>query len=110
MKNTLTHTLKPPLLVTGIITLMCSTSQATAQDAWQERQLFNPSQSQQNMEKRGRIMIYDGFTDKQVAKAMESQFDRVESMMFVQTIITDDEGNAVLDDETGELMIEDDGC
>lgn len=110
MINTLIHTLKPLLLLTGIITLMCFASQATAQDTWQEQQLFNPSQSQLKMEERGRVMIYDGFTDKQIVQAMDSQFDRVDSMMFVRTIITNDEGNAMLDDETGEFLVEDDGC
>lgn len=110
MKNTLIHTLKPLLLVTGIIILLCSASQATAQDRWQEQQLFNPSQSQLKMEKRGRVMIYDGFSDKQVTQAMDTQFDRVGSMMFVRTIITNDEGNAMHDNETGEVMVEDDGC
>jgi hypothetical protein len=55
-------------------------------------------------------MIYDGLTDKQIAKAMDTQFDRIESMMFVRTIVTNDEGNAVRDSETGQVIVEDDGC
>jgi hypothetical protein len=49
-------------------------------------------------------------TDKQVAKALDTQFGRIESMIFVRTIVTNDEGNAVHDNETGQVIVEDDGC
>ena len=63
---------------------------------------IGPFGSQLKLEQRGRIMIYDGMTDTQITKAMDTQFDRIESMMFVRTIVTNN--------ETGELMVEDDGC
>jgi hypothetical protein len=66
--------------------------------------------SQLNLEQRGRIMIYDGLTDKQIAMALDTQFDRIESMMFVRTIVTNDEGDAMRDNETGQVIVEDDGC
>jgi len=109
MKNTLTHTLLPLVQVTGIITLLCAAGPAAAGD-WQEKLLLNPPDSQLNLEQRGRIMIYDGLTDKQIAMAMDTQFDRIESMMFVRTIVTNDEGNAMHDNETGQVIVEDDGC
>lgn len=109
MKNTLTHILQPLLLATGITTLLSAAGPAAAGD-WQEKLLFNPLDSQLKLEQRGRIMIYDGLTDKQIAKAMDTQFDRIESMMFVRTIVTNDEGDAVRDSETGQVIVEDDGC
>jgi hypothetical protein len=109
MKNTLTHTLLLLVLVTGITTLLCAARPAAAGD-WQEKLLLNPPDSQLNLEQRGRIMIYDGLTDKQIAMALDTQFDRIESMMFVRTIVTNDEGDAMRDNETGQVIVEDDGC
>ena len=110
MNKSLTHILQALFLSAGIGLLGYSISPAAAQDSWQERMLFVPPPSQLELEKRGRIMIYDGLTDKQIGKALDTQFERIESMMFVRTIITDDEGNVIRDDETGSVMVEDDGC
>ena len=83
---------------------------AQAQDSWQEKMLFNPSASQLELEKRGRVMIYDGLKDTQVTEAMDTQFDRIQSMMFVRTVATDPEGEILRDKETGDVVVEDDGC
>ena len=80
-------------------------------DSWQERILFNPTPAQLDMEKsRGRIMIYEGLKDVQVAEAMDSQFDRIEHMMFTGTVVTDEQGEVLIDEETGNAVTEDDGC
>jgi hypothetical protein len=81
-----------------------------AQDGWQEKMLFAPSASQLELEKRGRIMIYDGLKDIQVAQAMDTQFDRIEAMMFVRTVTTDPGGEVLRDKETGNVVVENDGC
>jgi hypothetical protein len=81
-----------------------------AGDSWQEQMLFNPSATQLELERRGRIMIYDGLKDTQITRAMDTQFDRIQSMMFVRTITTDFKGEALRDKETGDVVIEDDGC
>lgn len=109
MKNTLTTTLYYLVLVTGTTALLC-TAEISAAGDWQEKLLFNPPDSQLKAEQHGRIMIYDGLKDTQISKAMDTQFDRIESMMFVRTIVTDDEGEAVHDIETGQVIVEDDGC
>lgn len=109
MKNTLTNTLYPLVLITGITTLLCTAETSAAGD-WQEKLLFNPPDSQLKAEQHGRIMIYDGLKDTQISQAMDTQFDRIESMMFVRTIVTDDEGEAAHDTETGQVIVEDDGC
>jgi hypothetical protein len=89
---------------------LASTYPVEAADSWQERMLFKPSVSQLELEKRGRVMIYDGMTRTQVARAMDSQFDRIESMMFVRTIATDSKGEILRNEETGDVVVEDDGC
>lgn len=81
-----------------------------AADSWQEKMLFSPTSSQIELEKRGRVMIYDGLTDTQVARAMDAQFDRIESMMFVRTIATNSEGKILRNEKTGDVVVEDDGC
>ena len=109
MKTTLTHTIHTAVLTSAITALLLGSAPATAGD-WQEKMLLNPSDSQLKLEQRGRVMIYDGLTDKQIASAMDAQFDRIESMMFVRTIVTDEQGEAERDTETGEVIVEDDGC
>jgi hypothetical protein len=55
-------------------------------------------------------MIYEGMKDREVEHAMTAHFDRVQSMMFVKTVITDDKGNPRKDPESGIVETEDDGC
>ena len=100
---------KPVTVVAGAMLLAAATC-AGAADAWQERLLFDPPQSQLDAEARGRIMIYDGLTDAQIAQALDEQFDRIESMMFVRTIRTDEQGEEQRDAETGVVLADDDGC
>lgn len=102
MNTKIINTLRTLLLAAGTVTLFTGTGPVLAQDSWQMRMLFNPTESQLKVEKRGRIMIYDGLKEARIERAMDTQFERIESMMFVRTIITDD--------ETGEDTVEDDGC
>ena len=98
--------------LSGAVTvfLLGLASTAEAQDAWQERMLFSPPASQLELEKRGRIVIYDGLRDTQIMHAMNTQFDRIQSMMFVRTVVTDAGGETRHHDETGAVVVEDDGC
>ena len=109
MENTQTHIVGTAVVLASTIMLLCAARPVTAND-WQEKLLFNPPDSQLKLEQRGRIMIYDGLTDKQIARVFDTQFDRIEAMMFVRTIMTNDEGNAMRDSETGQVIVEDDGC
>ena len=93
---------------------------ATAADAappgltqWQTVRLFYPSAADRKAEEKGRVMIYDGMTDREVSRAMDEHFDRIEYMMFTRTLVTDDSGEPRKDPESGELVTEstyDDGC
>jgi hypothetical protein len=80
------------------------------QQSWQLSLLFNPGDHQFEMERRGRVFIYDGLHDTVVEQALDEQYDRIEGMMFVNTVVTDDDGVPLTDPETGELVVEDDGC
>lgn len=78
-------------------------------DSYQQNALFQPSNNQLVRESQGLVYIYDGLTDKTIDKAMDGQPDRIKSMMFVNTKLTDENGNLLRDAETGEIL-EDDDC
>ena len=86
------------ILAAGLVML---TLTASAADSYQGKVLFEPHQSQQLAEARGRIMIYDGLESKVVDKAMDEQFDRIDHMMFIRIHHTS---------EAGDDYVDDDGC
>ena len=79
-------------------------------DDWQNHMLWNPSDSERQREQDGKIMIYHGLSDKTVENVMDSQFKRLSSMMFTGVIVTDQYGEALIDPDTNEVVVEDDGC
>jgi hypothetical protein len=74
------------------------------------RRLFEPTDAEQAAEAKGRIHIYDGLRDTDVQRALDEEFERVDSMMFIRTRKTDASGEVKRDEETGEEEYEDDGC
>jgi hypothetical protein len=74
------------------------------------RRLFEPTDAELRAEAAGRIYIYDGLRDIDIERAMEAEFDRVENMMFIREKKTDQKGEVLKDLETGEVLVEDDGC
>ena len=78
-------------------------------DTIQLRNLFEPGQSQLHRETKGHIYIYDGITDRLVNQTMDNQFNRIQNMMFVGTVVTDKQGEPAVDDQ-GDVIAEDDGC
>jgi hypothetical protein len=74
------------------------------------RRLFEPTARELAAETRGSIYIYEGLRDIDVQRAMDEAFDRVEYMMFIRIIKTDETGELERDLETGEVVTTDDGC
>lgn len=101
-----------PLFFTTAAALCCSTSAVAAEDVRdiQLRRLLEPTQSELAQESEGRIYIYEALTNQDIRRAMHEEFDRVESMMFIRVPKTDDSGKVMKDKDTGEMLIEDDGC
>ena len=94
------------------ITLLFNTPSVAAADVAEieQRRLFAPTASELASENEGRIYIYDGLRDSDIERAMEQHFNRIENMMFIRTIKTDEKGVIKRDETTGEIEIEDDGC
>lgn len=78
-------------------------------DVWQTNRLFTPTARQLEMEHKGSVVIYDGLTDVMVEKALDQDFNRIQSMMFTRVIQTGKNGQP-LRDESGEVIVADDGC
>ena len=77
---------------------------------WYLQRLFEPTGQQLAIEEKGRVQIYSGMKDSDVARALDEQFKRIDAMMFTGTIVTDPEGEPVKDPQTGEALVENDGC
>ncbi|MGB7932555.1 MAG: hypothetical protein WCH04_10095 [Gammaproteobacteria bacterium] len=56
---------------------------------WQMVRLFEPPQNELKREAKGRVMIYDGLTEKDVERALDEQFDRLVYMMFIRVVVTE---------------------
>lgn len=72
-----------------------------ALDTYYRNILFNPGTALVQAESRGRVTIYDSLDSDVIDEAMDSQFDRIENMMFIgiRHILTD-----------GTIEVEEDGC
>ena len=73
--------------------------QAKAQGSFQERMLFSPGPEILQAEARGRVMIYDGLRSDTVERALDQQFGRIDSMMFVRTVYVQENGEYEVEDE-----------
>jgi hypothetical protein len=101
-----------PLFCTAVAALFSTPTIAPADQLRdiQLRRLLEPSQDELTQERNGRIYIYESLTNHDIQRAMDEQFDRIESMMFIRVPKTDASGNVQKDHSTGKALIEDDGC
>lgn len=67
--------------------------------AYQQKVLFAPGESVRKAEAGGRVTIYDGVDEQQVEAAMDTQFERIEHMMFVRMRRSSEDGPASYDDD-----------
>ena len=87
----------------ALLIYLCTTglSIASTPDAgdWNRNQLLNPSAGQLEAEQRGRVAIYDGLHESTVDEALDTQFGRIQTMMFVRVTHTTPEGDEWADDD-----------
>lgn len=76
----------------------------------ERRRLFEPTSGELRAEAAGRIYIYEGLRDRDVERALEEEFKRVQNMMFIRVKPTDEGGNPAKDPITGAEYVQDDGC
>jgi len=100
--RTLIHRLIVGLLLGAVLTPL--PTPVGADDSFQQNTLFNPSRGQLKVEARGRVMIYDGLDSETVERALDTQFERIENMMFVRI------HRKETDDDGTEEPVDDDGC
>ncbi len=72
------------------------------------RRLFEPTEGELRNEAAGSVYIYEGLTDRAVEQAMKEEFERVDSMMFINTIRTDAQGQPLRNPATGQIEADDD--
>lgn len=83
---------KTRCLVSLFLILPLLQGQSLADEDFQEHRLLSPTAAQERMEQQGRVYIYDGLHEETVDRAMDTQFDRVQNMMFVGTRYTTETG------------------
>ena len=76
-----------------------SATHAVAEPGWLESRLLAPSAAQQRMERQDRVYIYDGLDEETVDHALDTQFGRIQHMMFVGVRHTDPDGSEWVDDD-----------
>ena len=94
--NTIRKTLISMLALSAIAT---SASAGTSLENYYENLLTNPDEHVLLAENRGRVTIYDGLDSRLVDSALDSQFDRIDSMMFVRTRVVLADGTEEIDDD-----------
>jgi len=71
------------LLILGPL-FLSATAQARDLRDIELRRLFEPTPAEVRAEQQGRIYIYEGLNEEDIARAIKEQFKRVDSMMFIR--------------------------
>ena len=72
---------------------------AEAVDDFDLQRLRAPSAELLKREQQQRVTIFDGIDAREVDRALDQQFERIDSMMFVRTRYPKPDGNHSVDDD-----------
>ena len=75
---------------------------------WQLTRLISPTKAQLGYENLGQVFIYNGMKSSDIDKAMDMEFDRIQYMMFINTVRTNGKGEPQIDPTTGNTIADDD--
>lgn len=87
------------IIATIVTVSMLTTVHASNNDDYQHNVLLNPSTFQLKAEANGRIMIYDQMDNETVELALNTQFARIDNMMFIRTQHVQEDGSIEEDDD-----------
>jgi hypothetical protein len=76
---------------------------AAAASDYQTRRLMSPTAAELASEEQGRVYIYDSLDMGQINAALDTNFERIQHMMFTRTHHPSEDGD-------GSFEVEDDGC
>lgn len=76
----------------------------------ERRRLFEPSPGELRDEAAGRVYIYEGLRTTDIERAMDEEFRRVQSMMFIRVKPSDDVGKGPKTPGSDTSYVQDDGC
>ena len=108
MKTVMRYLIPAILLMTGFYAEAATSTVEDAQYKWQLRRLLKPSQYELEREAKGAVFVYQGLKDTDVEQAMDAHPERINRMMFVKVIHTDEQGIILRNPETGEPIVDDD--
>jgi len=80
------------LNVAALAAALSLLSQVAVASDWQERRLMQPSAAERASEDAGQVFIYDRLDEAIVDTALDSNFGRMENMMFVRVRHTEPNG------------------
>lgn len=89
------------VVAVGIVFILTGQTELIADPStdWELQHLHAPADALLQAERRGRITIYDSVSVTDVDKALDDQFDRIDSMMFVRTVYPMPDGDFYADDD-----------
>ena len=76
----------------------------------ERRRLFEPSPGKLRDEAAGCVTIYEGLRTTDIERAMDEEFRRVQSMMFIRVKPSDDKGKGPQTPGSDTGYVQDDGC
>lgn len=96
-----------------LLAMTCGSACAGDRDTdyqWQLARLLSPTKAQLGYEKLGEVFIYKGMKSSDIDKAMDKAFDRIQYMMFINTVHANNQGEPQRDPVSNEPIVDDDGC
>ena len=87
-------------VVAALLVVVALPPQALAEEvSYTQQMLESPSQAVLSAEEKGRVTIYDGVKNETVERALDQQFQRIDSMMFIHTQHQQESGEYAADDD-----------